>query len=59
MPTKASPTIKAQGRERGTVGANGADGIDMILILLEGLFGGLWVLDKCLDPEEANPYRAL
>ena len=40
------------------VGANGADGIDMILTLLEGLFGGLRVPNDCLDPKRTNPCGA-
>ena len=59
MPTNTDPTTKKQSRKRGTVGANGVDGIDMILTLLEGLLGGLRVLDDCFDPEGTNPCGAL
>ena len=57
IPTNSDPTTKEQSRKRGTVGANGADGIDMILTLLEGLLGGLRVPDNYLDPEGTNPCR--
>ena len=58
MPTNADPTTKEQSRKWGTVGANSADGIDMILTLLEVLLVGLQVLNNCLDLEETNPCGA-
>ena len=39
------------------VGANDADGIDMILTLLKGFLGGLRVRDDWLEPGRMNPCR--
>ena len=57
MPTKADPTIKEQSRKRGMVEANSADGIDMILTLLEHLLSGLRVRDDWLESEGINPCK--
>ena len=59
MLANADPTTKKQSRKRGTVKANGADDIDMILTLLEGLLDGLRIPDNCLDLEGTNPCGAL
>ena len=43
VPAKADPITKERSCKRGTVGASGAGGINMILALLEGALGGLRV----------------
>ena len=43
VPTKANPITREQSYKRGTVGASGAGGINMIHALLEGALGGLRV----------------
>ena len=55
--TKADLIAKEQSCKQGTVGDKGAGGINMILTILEGLFGGLRVRDDWLEPGGLNPYR--
>ena len=58
MLTNADPTTKEQSRKWGTVGANGADGIDMIFTLLKGLLSDLRLPDDCFDLKGTNPCGA-
>ena len=46
MPTKVDHIAKEQSCKRGAVGAKGTGSINMILALLEGLLGGLRVLNN-------------
>ena len=48
VPTIANPITKEQSCKRGVVGARGADGINMILALLEGALDGLRVWEDWL-----------
>ena len=57
VPTKADHTAEEQSCKWDTIGVKGVGGIEMILTLLEGLLGGLWVQDDWLELGRMNPSR--
>ena len=59
MPTKADLITNEQSCKQDTVGDYGAGNINMILVLLEGILGGLWFQDNWFEPEGMNPCRTL